>query len=210
MRSIILYCDGGSKIISAQKRAILSWGIVALFNDEHHEHFGHTTVHLNESGFHEMFAFAEAILFATSLGYQFHEMTFYVDDELIGYNQFFLHEGNGNGTRREMFIERIKKFCTKHYGKTVFLGMMKCLARSRFVKLKGHAGTVYNQRADYLAHHARKVCEGRMKDPTDYITWLKAGFQRWNSDGKAYRLYIPFANVDNNTFHKYCAGMRFS
>lgn len=171
---IQIYMDGSAKTRPGPgKKCDLSWGIVALFKDEHVELKGaRLDLPRRFCGSHEDLALIEAVRFARSHGYSFESMSFVTDDSAACQAGGYLHPDNFRPHQAQELRARYKEMCDAFYDEATFEEVIECLSASRFTKVKGHAGVIYNMRVDYLARVARDPSQA----PIEYDDWLNEGF----------------------------------
>lgn len=204
MANTILYMDGGSARHHQSKECMLSWGIVALTNDVATELHGcHTRVAPKHSGFHEKIAFVESVKYLMGEGHEPHELTFYTDDSAVcDANRSYVLTGNHHNS--STVVERLKGVCKAFYQaeKDLAEHCLRYLRGSRFVKVKGHARTVYNLRCDALAVHARNWANGNLSPLLSFEEWMHDGFEYYAPDpdnpkeNKRFYWYAPFSGLN--------------
>lgn len=194
MRSCVMYTDGGwASHKGKSNHAILSWGIVALHDDTHVELTGTKSVHIRNVGptNHEIVAFIEAMLYGLSHGFTHENISYYTDDEFISYCPFRLHSGNiVPYIQRETIKCRLNDICLQWYDIQTYYYLLEAFDKSRITKVKGHATTVNNLRADYLSSWARSKAVQSGKKFLEYDDWLNSNYtiQYWR------RWIAPFTN----------------
>lgn len=193
-KSIVLYADGSGAIASGKKQWLNGFGIVALFDDCEEEHSGGYASDRRLCGAHELIAFVETMKFALSKGFRFEEMTFYIDDEILGVASFWLHPGNYAGTLAlEKFQQRMRVVTDLLYDDKTYEQVFQCLQLARIVKLKGHRFSVYQNRADYLARISMRSLESEVRTMVmAFAAWLEQGLTYYDQDQEAKTWYPPF------------------
>lgn len=183
----VVYIDGGRTIKDGVK--FTNFGMTLLYDDNHYEFHGSVSLGNEFEGYHELYAFVESVVHIRLMGLDPSKMTFYTDDESVAYAHFLLHPNSFVGSNRGKAIKgRLKRLCDRFY-----VGMLdevlNVLMNARFVKVKGHETTVYNQRVDYLCNK----CPSSAKS---FDSWLSKGFPLYNKLGCHW--YNPHFSVDLN------------
>lgn len=198
---MIVYMDGGSQRVQQTKRQndwVLSWGIVAHKGDETVElHGSFKEVNSQFHGYHEMAAFAETVKYLKREGVPYEDVSFFTDDQWVveAANEFQPCYPDRMVDANFGFRERLMKFVNEFYPATMYDDMLECLQKGRFTKVKGHDNTVYNLRVDYLAVHARNLCQGVKEEFLQFEQWLAKGFKFFNTEKHEYDVwYAPFAS----------------
>jgi ribonuclease HI len=185
---MILYIDGSSTKVKNTHKRLIAYGLVALDGDEHIEEFGSVEVPGEFFGqCHEYMALVEAAKFVHKNNIKPETVSIYSDDEPSCYAGGLFHRHNYKATDAKEFLETLWGFCRKVYDEEIFRITVDLVVESRFTKVKGHARTVNNLRADYLAKYARTK-----EDFKEYDDWLNDGFMKYGSDDRTYKWYPPF------------------
>lgn len=200
---MIIYMDGSAERIKNTKEAkewILAWGMVVHQGDETHELSGVIEQVPHElQGFHEIAAFANAIMYVKKHKVPYEQVSFYTDDQFVTDANFFLHPENYVATETvDKVKNRLMMFVNEFYPSTMYDLMLECLRKSKFTKVKGHkmfeGAIVYNHRVDYLASHARRSKLGTVEPFLSFEAWLGKGISFFNVKKDAYDVwYPPFA-----------------
>ncbi len=175
---IILYIDGSETFQnSSRSNIIVSWGIVAHFNDSTTEMFGSvlkTNAASDYRGKHEKIAFIESYLYAKSHGFKPEEMVFYSDDEFVCY----MNQWAQNINYYECFNrgkKALKQAVQRYYPNMpeLYREVLSCLMTARFHKVKGHKTCIYNHRVDYLCRVARSEHFKKKTEYKSFEDWFK-------------------------------------
>lgn len=203
---ITMYVDGGqiraldlfktNSKPADRKDLIVSWGIIAHYNDTSVELSGVKRVPQSVNAYHEVFAFIEAVIYAYSHGFDASQIICYTDDELTGYSNYHIHVGNYS-PRRQSLIDRTKFICDQFYTEDVFDMVMKCYHDSHMVKVKGHDKTIYNLRCDYLANYARRSLKPVHVTMKSFESWIDEGFITYLDCNTVTKWFAPFANNES-------------
>lgn len=205
MHKMVVYMDGGSQAIFATKKFILSYGIVAHYNDTTAELYGALEVPGSLSGSHEHLAFVEALRHAKALGLAPEEIAFVTDDASVCDVNTFARNFHRIDLEHNT-LKRLKKLL-EYVMPTDELHqyMLDCLFHSKFTKVKGHARCVYNLRCDELAVHARNWFKGDLSPLLPFEEWLHDGHlyyvaevdEQGNKTGNnvAKLWYAPFSDL---------------
>lgn len=180
--TISLHVDGSMVRVYEKERGryrhFLGWGVVAAFRGLELEQHGSLEVDKALDGCHELAAFVEGALLASSRGFVPEQTAFWTDDEVVGHAPTYLHCGNGHGLRAESLSTRLRTLTNKLYTPAVFELAMTYLAHSRVHKVRGHSFLVCHERADYLARHSANAArKGLPARPMAYAGWLAEGFR---------------------------------
>jgi len=194
---MIIYMDGGSqKNPHVASRFVLSWGIVAHYNDETFERFGcFADCHPFLQGSHEKLAFVEAVRLALELGVSPGEITFITDDGSVCDANRMFHKF-GNLVRSEATVQKITEICNAYFNRDLKEHCCRFLRLARFIKVKGHSRTVYNLRCDHLARHARNWEYGDLSPLLSFEEWLHDGFLHHDKKTMKKTWYVPFSEMD--------------
>lgn len=176
MHKMVVYMDGGSQVQPGTKKYLLSYGVVAHFNDTTVElHGALTDVIQSLSGSHEHLAFVEALRHAKAHGLAPQEIAFVTDDASVCDVNTFARNFNRIDLEHNT-LKRLKKIL-EYVMPTDELHqyLLDCLMHSKFTKVKGHARCVYNLRCDALAVHARNWAKGDLSPLLPFEEWLHDG-----------------------------------
>lgn len=189
--NMVLYIDGSRRALPKRTSAI-GWGLVALHNGHHIEHTGGLLVNNEACGDHEMFALVEGVRFALTAGVPFDQLSVFSDDETVAYGAQALHPGNYCQDKARALTERLNRV-TNRLGApdTLRHAVLECLTTSRFVKVKAHRRTVYQNRADYLAKKASQRAAGESATVRGYDDWLAQGFLFYLDAGQSTEVWYP-------------------
>ncbi len=192
---MIIYMDGGQHDVKSRTpvnniNIISSWGMVAMADDTYVELHGARGLPLDGwKGFHETFAFIEAMLYAQPRVKSWAEVSFYTDDHCVVEAAFMLHPGNHVPLYDvDKFRGKLKRAC-KRYAEGTYEAALECLTTSRFNKVKGHSTSIYNLRVDYLSRVGYR----------NYATYVGVA----NAWGKDALQAIPFEEWLNGGFYDY-------
>jgi ribonuclease HI len=190
---MIVYMDGSSLYHQSKRSPTLGWGLVALNGDDHIEASGaKTDLARRHTNSHELLAFAETVRFLKRARFDFSDIDFYTDDEMIAYSGFTLHPGNYVSAKVvERFHEQLRFIVAEFYDESMYDDMLEALTKATFHKVKGHDGIIYNMRVDYLAKHAAYRASGQNKTHHEFDEWLEQGFMEYRK-GDSYIWYPPF------------------
>ncbi len=189
MENVVIYCDGGSQKLDSNS-AVVSCGLVAIHDDQTIEFHKHHHVDRRFQGLHELIAFIHAVNYVKDLNPN--RVSFYVDDEDIGYAAFFLHQENFQKQHHDRIISRVLLAC-QAIGYSDSGLIINFLKYSRIVKVRGHRTTVYNLRADYLACHSRQEFLNNSQILESFESWLEKGFDGYTKTGELFKWYPPFS-----------------
>lgn len=196
--TLCLHVDGSRVQAKGQCRYAIGWAAVGTLNGELLERSGgHPLTHqqlLNVGNLYEQVAFISGVLFAHSLGVPFRQLTLLCDDEIFGYAPTWMHPENYLSLRRHQVVTRLTRTVDNFFAPEAHALVLRAFEEARIIKLKGHRGEVYQERADYLAkHHGRLQLGVASEDPLSFGEWLDKGLLRYTSpDVPAETWYAPF------------------
>lgn len=199
-KSLVIHVDGSNVFVSKSDVEAIGWAVIACHDDELHERYG-AVPHKRRgplTGCHEQVAFVEAVKYAHEHGFAFENTTILCDDDIMGYAQTSLHEGNYKSTEASAVRARIARVVSQLYPvETVHL-VLEAVEKATIHKLKGHSRMVYQERADYLAKHAaRTLCELPTEPMLDYDAWLDAGIRFYDHEKAEYQTWkAPFMDPE--------------
>lgn len=204
MKSMVMHIDGShvkSTVPNVGTKHALGWGIVALFNDQQVEVLAGQLIQPRLNGCHEMISFVEAALFAQARGYAPEAVTVYTDDERIGYAGVTLHPGNYRVASADSLTASIKNLTDAHYCDATFATVMAYLKGARIHKVRGHAGLVYQERADYLARTGAWSVIRQSEEVLSYPDWLQKGISYYTHPDEPQKTWhAPFVTQPADAF----------
>lgn len=170
MKSIILHADGSfvhEGVLNKQGKwlPMISWGIVALYDDTEVELSGKRTA-CNLGQKHEIVAFFESVLYAHSHGFAPNQTTIFTDCDSLGRMAVSLHPENYISQR--MSDLRLLCAVAKDYNIDVLNLVITYLLEAHVQFVTGLNRGLYHARADYLARQIRKS-----KSFVPFIHWIK-------------------------------------
>lgn len=197
---MVVYIDGSRRTVPRGTFSehpmysdVLGWGMVVLRDDTMVELSGAIPVPRKAEGEHEMLAFVEAVRYIRNTGVPFNSVSIFTDDLNIAYAAQALHPDNFRQTEAGKIRRSVALVCSLVGDADLEAAVLECLMNSRFIKLKAHRFTVYNNRVDYLAAQASLRLTGVPAPVKSYEKWLSRGFQYYTEEG-AQRWHAPFSN----------------
>ena len=147
---ITLHVDGSLVRVDepslGRRRYFLGRGVVAAHKGREFEQHRSTEIDKSIDGCHELAAFVEGVLIASSRDFAPEQKVFWSDDEVVGYAPSILHPGNGHGLRSESLTSRLKRLTAKLYTPLVCEVALVYMTRSHAHKLRGHGFLVCHSR----------------------------------------------------------------
>ena len=176
MHKMVVYMDGGSQAVPGTKRFILSYGVVAHYDDATAElHGALTEVPSSLSGSHEHLAFVETLRHAKALCLAPVDIAFVTDDASVCDVNNFARNFHRLDLEHNTIKRLVKLLEYMGLHEELHQYMLDCLFHSKFTKVKGHARCVYNLRCDELAVHARNWAKGDLSPLLPFEEWLHDG-----------------------------------
>lgn len=195
---ILLYVDGSSSPKTSSNKVAVGYGCVVYSDKGHSEHRGAYLTDRSLCGAHELIALMEGILVARDLGYDYHDVSVYTDDDRLPHMPNAMNDGNYALKRmREAVMSLVEEVCLLLYTPAIKDECVKFFREARFTKLKGHSTFVCHNRADYLARNTMRNfladIKGEKPRPIlEYDEWLQDGFRYFNASGEELRWFAPF------------------
>lgn len=196
--TLCIHVDGSRVQAKGQCRYAIGWAVVGTLNGELIERCGsHPLTHrqlLDVGHLYEQVAFISGVLLARNLGVPFSQLTLLCDDEIFGYAPTWLHPENYQALRKHQVATRLQRAVDNFFAPEAQALVLQAFEEARIVKLKGHRGEVYQERADYLAKHNGRLQLGVLSEAAlSFDEWLDKGLIRYISpDVPPETWYAPF------------------
>lgn len=199
-KSLVIHVDGSNVFAPNSDLEAIGWAVIACHDDELNERHG-AVLHKRRgplTGYHEQVAFVEAVKYASENGFAFENTTILCDDQIMGYAQTALHQGNCRATEAAAVRARIARVVAELYPVGTVHMVLEAVEKATIHKLKGHSRMIYQERADYLAKHAaRTVCELPTEPLLDYDAWLDTGIRFYDHEKAEYQTWkAPFVGKE--------------
>jgi ribonuclease HI len=191
---MIVFMDGGTPWQARQDGSCtLSWGMVVHHNDKTTEVVGcKTDVNPRFRRGHEQLALIEASRHIMSHSVEPSAVSFFTDDKWVCDMSRMLQSGGEMPSEKDKGYRVLAGLCGQYYDRQTLEYCHECMRQSRFTKVRGHKGSVYNLRCDYLARIGQHQALGESVVPERFEDWLERGFPCLSEDSSGERWYPSF------------------